>query len=159
MCRYTQICQNTVGGYGCICPRGYRSQGIGFPCLGTAATTSLTIINIFSNFPTRNSYVLHLWMAGNWSHSVFQTLTNVSRVQTLVPTSAGTSPAASGVCVLRGRCFSETDAPAQAWRGAPSSAMLPESGRDSALSWCPLWQDQSCPGLRGRPASPGRVVR
>ncbi|TKS79048.1 Hemicentin-2 [Collichthys lucidus] len=33
MCRYTQICQNTVGGYGCVCPRGYRSQGVGLPCL------------------------------------------------------------------------------------------------------------------------------
>lgn len=34
MCRYSQICQNTVGGYGCVCPRGYRSQGLGRPCLG-----------------------------------------------------------------------------------------------------------------------------
>lgn len=34
MCRYTQICQNTVGGYGCVCPRGYRTQGVGLPCLG-----------------------------------------------------------------------------------------------------------------------------
>lgn len=34
MCRYTQICRNTVGGYGCVCPRGYRSQGVGLPCLG-----------------------------------------------------------------------------------------------------------------------------
>lgn len=34
MCRYTQICQNTIGGYGCVCPRGYRSQGVGLPCLG-----------------------------------------------------------------------------------------------------------------------------
>ncbi|XP_075903122.1 hemicentin-1 [Nelusetta ayraudi] len=33
MCRYTQVCQNTVGGYGCVCPRGYRSQGVGLPCL------------------------------------------------------------------------------------------------------------------------------
>ncbi|KAM6944598.1 hemicentin-1 [Lycodopsis pacificus] len=33
MCRYTQICQNTIGGYGCVCPRGYRSQGVGLPCL------------------------------------------------------------------------------------------------------------------------------
>ncbi|XP_029295180.1 LOW QUALITY PROTEIN: hemicentin-1 [Cottoperca gobio] len=33
MCRYTQICQNTIGGYGCACPRGYRSQGVGLPCL------------------------------------------------------------------------------------------------------------------------------
>ncbi|KAJ8379625.1 hypothetical protein SKAU_G00004030 [Synaphobranchus kaupii] len=33
MCRYSQICQNTVGAYGCTCPRGYRSQGVGRPCL------------------------------------------------------------------------------------------------------------------------------
>ncbi|KAK5871231.1 hypothetical protein PBY51_004123 [Eleginops maclovinus] len=33
MCRYTQVCQNTIGGYGCVCPRGYRSQGVGMPCL------------------------------------------------------------------------------------------------------------------------------
>lgn len=40
MCRYTQICQNTVGGYGCVCPRGYRSQGVGLPCLGTTSAVS-----------------------------------------------------------------------------------------------------------------------
>lgn len=37
MCRYTQVCQNTVGGYGCVCPRGYRSQGVGLPCLGKSS--------------------------------------------------------------------------------------------------------------------------
>ncbi|XP_075041291.1 hemicentin-2 [Mixophyes fleayi] len=33
MCRYNQMCENTVGGYRCTCPRGYRSQGVGRPCL------------------------------------------------------------------------------------------------------------------------------
>ncbi|CAH2316004.1 hemicentin-2 [Pelobates cultripes] len=33
MCRYNQLCENTVGGYRCACPRGYRSQGVGRPCL------------------------------------------------------------------------------------------------------------------------------
>ncbi|KAM9325336.1 hemicentin-2 [Gastrophryne carolinensis] len=33
MCRYNQLCENTVGGYRCGCPRGYRTQGVGRPCL------------------------------------------------------------------------------------------------------------------------------
>uniref|UniRef100_UPI00398EE55D hemicentin-1-like n=1 Tax=Pristiophorus japonicus TaxID=55135 RepID=UPI00398EE55D len=33
MCRYNQKCENTAGSYHCSCPRGYRSQGMGRPCL------------------------------------------------------------------------------------------------------------------------------
>ncbi|EDM09581.1 hemicentin 1 (predicted) [Rattus norvegicus] len=33
-CRYNQICENTRGSYRCACPRGYRSQGVGRPCVG-----------------------------------------------------------------------------------------------------------------------------
>ncbi|XP_007935886.1 hemicentin-1 [Orycteropus afer afer] len=32
-CRYNQICENTRGSYRCVCPRGYRSQGVGRPCM------------------------------------------------------------------------------------------------------------------------------
>ncbi|XP_042661906.1 hemicentin-1 isoform X1 [Tyto alba] len=34
-CRYNQICENTRGSYRCVCPRGYRSQGVGRPCVDT----------------------------------------------------------------------------------------------------------------------------
>jgi len=34
-CRYNQICENTRGSYHCTCPRGFRSQGVGRPCIGT----------------------------------------------------------------------------------------------------------------------------
>ncbi|OPJ77524.1 hemicentin-1 isoform B [Patagioenas fasciata monilis] len=32
-CRYNQICENARGSYRCVCPRGYRSQGVGRPCV------------------------------------------------------------------------------------------------------------------------------
>uniref|UniRef100_A0A8B9ZFI6 EGF-like domain-containing protein n=1 Tax=Anas platyrhynchos TaxID=8839 RepID=A0A8B9ZFI6_ANAPL len=35
-CRYNQICENTVGTHRCVCPRGYRSLGAAWPCLGTS---------------------------------------------------------------------------------------------------------------------------
>lgn len=33
-CHYNQLCENTPGGHHCGCPRGYRQQGHGLPCLG-----------------------------------------------------------------------------------------------------------------------------
>uniref|UniRef100_G1MRA1 Hemicentin-1 n=1 Tax=Meleagris gallopavo TaxID=9103 RepID=G1MRA1_MELGA len=32
-CHYSQICENMRGSYRCVCPRGYRSQGVGRPCM------------------------------------------------------------------------------------------------------------------------------
>lgn len=40
-CRYNQICENTRGSYHCTCPRGYRSQGVGRPCVGTCLCLEL----------------------------------------------------------------------------------------------------------------------
>ncbi|XP_078687492.1 hemicentin-1-like isoform X2 [Branchiostoma floridae x Branchiostoma belcheri] len=31
-CRFNQICRNTQGGYKCVCPRGFHSRAVGFPC-------------------------------------------------------------------------------------------------------------------------------
>lgn len=33
-CHFNQICENTPGGHHCSCPRGYRTQSPGLPCLG-----------------------------------------------------------------------------------------------------------------------------
>lgn len=38
-CHYNQICENIPGGHRCSCPRGYRVQGSGLPCLGTGRAT------------------------------------------------------------------------------------------------------------------------
>ncbi|XP_072199268.1 hemicentin-1 isoform X3 [Excalfactoria chinensis] len=32
-CHYNQICENMRGSYRCVCPRGYRLQGAGRPCV------------------------------------------------------------------------------------------------------------------------------
>ena len=61
MCRYTQICQNTVGGYGCVCPRGYRSQGVGLPCLGKTyflcLIKHLNALSTHKNWPEVDFYL------------------------------------------------------------------------------------------------------
>ncbi|XP_078604169.1 hemicentin-1-like isoform X2 [Branchiostoma floridae x Branchiostoma japonicum] len=31
-CRFNQICRNTQGSYKCVCPRGFHSRAVGFPC-------------------------------------------------------------------------------------------------------------------------------
>ncbi len=33
-CFHNQICVNTQGSYSCACPRGYRTNGPGEPCVG-----------------------------------------------------------------------------------------------------------------------------
>lgn len=130
MCRYTQICQNTIGGYGCVCPRGYRSQGVGLPCLGM---TSCCVSVLQYNSPMTLSHENLLEPC-----STFQTLMSACRHQTLVPSSAAMCPAALGVCVLLVLCCLETGAPVRGWREGRPSPMAPESGRDSARSWCRL---------------------
>lgn len=64
MCRYSQICQNTIGGYGCICPRGYRTQGVGLPCLGRMPTVSHNAVNlVLLNLDTVNGEItIRTWV-------------------------------------------------------------------------------------------------
>lgn len=40
-CHYNQLCENTPGGHHCGCPRGYRQQGHGLPCLGKGDSQNL----------------------------------------------------------------------------------------------------------------------
>lgn len=84
---------------------------------------------------------------------------NVSRHQTLVPTSAVMFPAASGACALLVLCYSEMDVPALGWREGTHLPMAPESEQDSAHSWCLLLGDQSCPGLMVHLVLPDRAAQ
>lgn len=148
MCRYSQICQNTVGGYGCICPRGYRSQGVGLPCLGRFFMfVFLTQTFLYKGSDVKSKFFFYL-----------QTLMNVRKHQILARTSVVTYPAASGVCAPLGLCCWGTDAPVQGWSGAKSSLTAPESGPDSTLSWCHPSVDRSSPAPAEYLALPGRAV-
>ena len=88
----------------------------------------------------------------------FQTSTSASRRRTLVPTSAAMCPAASGASALLVLCCLATDAPVPVWREGRHSPMAPESGQDSAHSWCRLSAGRSSPVLMECLASPDRAV-
>lgn len=49
-CHYNQICENTPGGYRCGCPRGYRIQGPGLPCLGMEHRPSGALVSTPSSW-------------------------------------------------------------------------------------------------------------
>lgn len=150
MCRYTQICRNTVGGYGCVCPRGYRSQGVGLPCLGDYyVCLTKKPLNITPNGSTYHylTFVFH-----------FQTSTSVCKRRIPAHISAAMFRAASGVCAPLGPCYSAMGAPAQGLREGTPSQTEPESGRDSSHSWCHPSAGQSSPVPMEYLASPGRAV-
>lgn len=130
MCRYTQVCQNTVGGYGCVCPRGYRSQGVGLPCLGKSSRNIRSAPRPqtpFTQLPGR------VWLSPppcirTHCNSFFplQTSTSVSSRPARASTSAAMSPAPSGACARLEPCCSGTGARARGWREAWPSATAPE---------------------------------
>lgn len=69
-CRYNQICENTRGSYHCTCPRGYRSQGVGRPCVGTSLLETLSdvkpyvahsVVN-FERMPSKPENSLHCFI-------------------------------------------------------------------------------------------------
>lgn len=62
-CRYNQICENTRGSYHCTCPRGYRSQGVGRPCVGTFPLlwSASHGLNTFSHLGTKD-FMFHFQM-------------------------------------------------------------------------------------------------
>lgn len=146
MCRYSQICQNTIGGYGCLCPRGYRSQGIGLPCLGR---TLLHLLQI------RHKYEYNCIIDSVVS---MQTSMNASRHQVRAPLSAVMCLAASGACVHLELCCLGMDARVQGWREDSSSRMEPESERDFGRSWCHPSGGRFCLVLTGYLVLPGRVA-
>lgn len=88
----------------------------------------------------------------------FQILMNAHKLQILVRTSVAMYLAASGACALLGLYCSGMDALVQGWREGRSSLTAPESGQDSAHSWCQPSAGQLSPALMEYLALPGRVV-
>lgn len=85
-------------------------------------------------------------------------LMNAHKHQILVRTSVAMYLAASGACALLGLFCSGMDALVQGWSEDRSLLTAPESGQDSAHSWCQTSAGQSSLVLTEYLALPGRVV-
>uniref|UniRef100_H0XNP2 Hemicentin-2 n=1 Tax=Otolemur garnettii TaxID=30611 RepID=H0XNP2_OTOGA len=55
-CHYNQLCENTLGSHRCGCPRGYRMQGAGLPCLDVNECLQLPKACAYQCHNLRGSY-------------------------------------------------------------------------------------------------------
>jgi len=83
---------------------------------------------------------------------------NVCKRQIRVPTSAVMCLAASGACVHLELCCLGMGAPVRGWKEGRPLLTAPESGQDSAHSWCHPSAGQSSPDLTEYLALPDRAV-
>lgn len=158
-CRYNQICQNAAGSYHCSCPPGYRTLGVGWPCLGTSWALRVTPCPVPASVSP-----IQLQLPTSF---LPQMSTSACSFPRRVPLSAATCGAPTSACAPLARaCCRAGSAARQGWRegtqGAAWPGTLPCAGRGRAAapgddpstlsSPCAAWPRMRGRGPAARPA-------